>query len=106
IGQVFGGAVISAPLLMHGKVSEIQHDEKTIFTGLPNPLKVMRYHSLTVEAHTLPRELEISSHSPDGTIMSLRHRSYAVEGVQFHPESFACEGGLEIIHNFLKGVGH
>ena len=102
IGQAFGGKVIRAPELMHGKTSQIQHDGRTIFAGLPNPFQATRYHSLIVERRTLPACLEISATSPDGLIMGLRHRQMKVEGVQFHPESILTQSGQQLLANFLK----
>jgi anthranilate synthase/aminodeoxychorismate synthase-like glutamine amidotransferase len=102
IGQAFGGKVIRAPQIMHGKTSLITHDGKTIFRGLPNPFPATRYHSLIVERESLPACLEISASSPDGLIMGLRHREMNVEGVQFHPESVLTESGKELLANFLK----
>ena len=102
IGQAFGGKVIRAPELMHGKTSQIQHDGRTIFAGLPNPFEATRYHSLIVERRTLPACLEISATSPDGLIMGLRHRQMKVEGVQFHPESILTQSGQQLLANFLK----
>ena len=102
IGQAFGGRVIRAPHLMHGKTSEIQHDGKTIFVGLPNPFSATRYHSLIVERETLPACLEITATTPDGLIMGLRHREMKVEGVQFHPESILTTAGRQLLGNFLR----
>lgn len=102
IGQAFGGQVIRAGQLMHGKTSEITHDGKTIFEGLPSPFTATRYHSLVVERNTLPDCLEISAQTDDGEIMGLRHKEYVVEGVQFHPESIMTEYGLRLLSNFLK----
>jgi len=102
IGQAFGGQVIRAPHLMHGKTSEIQHDGKTIFAGLPNPFPATRYHSLIVERGTLPACLEISASTSDGLIMGLRHREMKVEGVQFHPESILTHPGKQLLGNFLQ----
>lgn len=102
IGQAFGGKVVRAPYLMHGKVSEICHDSRTIFRGLPYRFKATRYHSLIVEKEGLPDCLEISATTPDGIIMGLRHREYKVEGVQFHPESVMTEHGKLLLENFLK----
>jgi anthranilate synthase/aminodeoxychorismate synthase-like glutamine amidotransferase len=102
IGQAFGGKVIRAPELMHGKTSQISHDGKTIFTNLPNPFPATRYHSLIVERSTLPDCLEISATTPDGIIMGLRHKKMKVEGVQFHPESVLTESGKQLLANFLK----
>jgi anthranilate synthase/aminodeoxychorismate synthase-like glutamine amidotransferase len=102
IGQAFGGKVIRAPQLMHGKISLIHHDGKTIFEGLPNPFEATRYHSLIVERESVPGCLEISATSPDGLIMGLRHRQMKVEGVQFHPESILTQAGKGLLANFLK----
>jgi anthranilate synthase/aminodeoxychorismate synthase-like glutamine amidotransferase len=101
IGDAFGGRIIRAPKIMHGKTSEIQHDGKTIFRKLPQGFTATRYHSLIVERKSLPRELEISAETDDGTIMGLRHRKFRVEGVQFHPESVLTEVGTRILRNFL-----
>ncbi|MFZ3215790.1 MAG: aminodeoxychorismate/anthranilate synthase component II [Candidatus Acidiferrales bacterium] len=102
IGAAFGGRVIRAPKLMHGKTSEIEHDGRTIFQGLPQPFVATRYHSLIVERKTLPRELEISAETSDHTIMGLRHRKLRVEGVQFHPESVLTGAGFDLLKNFLS----
>ena len=101
IGAAFGGKVIRAPKLMHGKTSDIAHDGKTIFRGLPEPFTATRYHSLIVERKSLPAELEISAETDDGTIMGLRHRKFRVEGVQFHPESVLTSAGFDLLKNFL-----
>jgi para-aminobenzoate synthetase component 2 len=101
IGDAFGGRVIRAPKIMHGKTSEIRHDGKTIFRKLPQGFTATRYHSLIVERKSLPRELEISAETDDGTIMGLRHRKLRVEGVQFHPESVLTEVGTRLLRNFL-----
>jgi anthranilate synthase/aminodeoxychorismate synthase-like glutamine amidotransferase len=109
IGAAFGGDVISAPKIMHGKTSNIFHDGRTIFHGLPVPFQATRYHSLIVSAESLPPCLEISARTEDGTIMGLRHREMIVEGVQFHPESILTETGKRLLSNFvnLKGrSGH
>ena len=103
IGQAFGGQVVRAPQLMHGKTSEIQHDGRTIFAGLPNPFPATRYHSLIVARETLPACLEISAWTSDGLIMGLRHREMKVEGVQFHPESILTKAGMQLLGNFLRG---
>ncbi|MGH9576749.1 MAG: anthranilate synthase component II [Terriglobales bacterium] len=104
IGAAFGGQVVRAPRLMHGKTSEIEHDGRTVFRGLPSPMTATRYHSLMVAEETLPPELEVSAHAaePDGSrvIMGLRHRRFPVEGVQFHPESVLTRHGRQIIANF------
>lgn len=102
IGEAFGGRVVRAPYLMHGKTSEICHDSATIFRGLPYRFKATRYHSLIVEKDGLPESLEVSATTPDGIIMGLRHRRCAVEGVQFHPESVMTEHGKKLLQNFLK----
>src|SRR5271157_357501 len=102
IGQAFGGKVIRAPAIMHGKTSQISHDGKTVFAGLPNPFPATRYHSLIVERTRLPDCLEISATSPDGLIMGLRHKQMKVEGVQFHPESVLTGAGKELLANFLR----
>ena len=101
IGAAFGGRVIRAQKIMHGKTSEIQHDGKTLFRGLPQQFVATRYHSLIVERKSLPRALEISAETSDGTIMGLRHRKLRVEGVQFHPESVLTEAGFQLLKNFL-----
>ena len=102
IGQMFGGRVIRAPELMHGKASEICHDGKTIFAGLEDHFPAGRYHSLIVERETLPNCLEISAYTADNVIMGLRHRELKVEGVQFHPESILTVNGKKLLANFLK----
>ena len=101
IGQAFGGKVIGAPNIMHGKVSDIIHDGKSIFAGLPDPFVATRYHSLVVERESLPDCLEISAETTDGIIMGLRHKYLAVEGVQFHPESILTGEGKNLLKNFL-----
>jgi anthranilate synthase component 2 len=103
IGQAFGGKVVRAKQVMHGKVSRIRHDEKGVFAGLANDFVATRYHSLVVERESLPSCLEISAQSEDGEIMGLRHRSLPVEGVQFHPEALLTEHGHAMLENFLKG---
>jgi para-aminobenzoate synthetase component II len=102
IGAAFGGRVVRAPKVMHGKTSEIHHDNKTIFHGLDEPFTATRYHSLIVERKSLPDELEISAETDDGTIMGLRHRKMKVEGVQFHPESVLTGAGFKLLENFLS----
>ncbi len=103
IGAAFGGQVIRAPKLMHGKTSEIEHDGKTIFAGIPSKMTCTRYHSLIVSDKMLPEELEVSARTVDGeTIMALRHRDLPIEGVQFHPESVLTTHGKKLIENFLK----
>lgn len=102
IGQAFGGRVVRAPELMHGKSSEVSHDGLTIFEGLSDPFQAGRYHSLIVETESLPDSLEISAKTKDGIIMGLRHREWKVEGVQFHPESILTSEGQQLLANFLK----
>ena len=105
IGEAFGGSVVRAPKLMHGKTSEVRHDGKTIFRGLQSPMVATRYHSLIVEEKGLPGELEVSAWTTDGknqTIMGLRHKKFPVEGVQFHPESVLTTDGKQLIANFLR----
>jgi len=102
IGQAFGGKVIRAPELMHGKASEVSHDGKTIFAGLTAPFQAGRYHSLIVEKQSLPSSLQISAQTKDEIIMGLRHRELKVEGVQFHPESILTPEGKQLLANFLK----
>jgi anthranilate synthase/aminodeoxychorismate synthase-like glutamine amidotransferase len=107
IGAAFGGNVVRAPKLMHGKTSEVEHDGKTIFAGIPSAMTCTRYHSLIVAEEGLPEELEVSARTVDSltgasTIMALRHRELPIEGVQFHPESVLTTHGKQIIQNFLK----
>jgi len=105
IGEAFGGKVVRAKQLMHGKTSQIEHDGRTIFAGMPSPITATRYHSLIVSDSKLPKELEVSATARDGNgekvIMGLRHRSLPVEGVQFHPESVLTQNGKQMIRNFL-----
>jgi anthranilate synthase/aminodeoxychorismate synthase-like glutamine amidotransferase len=102
IGEAFGGDVIRAPYLMHGKTSMIHHDNRTIFADLPNPFEATRYHSLIIKRETLPAVLEISAWTDDGIIMGVRHKQLKVEGVQFHPESILTGAGKDLLRNFLK----
>ncbi len=102
VGAAFGGEVIRADRLMHGKTSMIHHDGKTVFRGLPNPFEATRYHSLLVKRATLPDCLEVSAETAEGEIMGLRHRTLGVEGVQFHPESILTRAGMDLLRNFLK----
>ena len=104
IGQVFGGKVVRAPELMHGKTSGIEHDGRTIFQGLSSPFQATRYHSLIVQEAGFPDVLEISARTAKGEIMGLRHRSLPVEGVQFHPESILTDQGLRLIENWLSSL--
>lgn len=102
IGAAFGGNVVRAAQLMHGKTSEVAHDGRTIFSGLANPMTCTRYHSLIVAEENLPEDLEVTARTADGTIMGLRHREYQIEGVQFHPESVLTQDGKRLIKNFLE----
>jgi para-aminobenzoate synthetase component II len=102
IGAAFGGKIVRAPKLFHGKTSQIHHDGKNIFCKLADPFTATRYHSLIVERKSLPRELAITAETDDGIIMGLRHRRYKIEGVQFHPESVLTESGKQLLKNFLS----
>jgi len=102
IGEAFGGDVVRAERLMHGKTSMISHDGRTIFKGLPNPFEATRYHSLIVKRSTLPSCLEVTAETAEGEIMGLRHRTLSVEGVQFHPESILTRPGMDLLRNFLS----
>jgi anthranilate synthase component 2 len=102
IGQVYGGKVIRSPYLMHGKVSLINHQNKTIFNNIKSPFKATRYHSLIIEKNNLPSCLDITAETEDGIIMGLSHKQYPVHGVQFHPESIASECGHDILQNFIN----
>jgi anthranilate synthase component 2 len=101
MGQVFGGNVVRAPQVMHGKTSLIRHDDAGVFAGLPNPLEATRYHSLIVERESVPDCLEVTATTDDGLVMGLRHREHPIEGVQFHPESILTTGGHDMLRNFL-----
>ena len=103
IGQAFGGKIIKAKTLMHGKTSLIHHNNVGVFRGLPNPYTATRYHSLVIERETIPDCLEITACTDDGEIMGVRHKTLAVEGVQFHPESILTEHGHDLLNNFLTG---
>ncbi len=105
IGYAFGGEIVRAGRIMHGKVSPVHHDGKTIFTGLPDPFTAGRYHSLVVRPETLPSCLEVSARTAEGEIMGLRHKEFPVEGIQFHPESVLTPQGKRILRNFLKTTG-
>ncbi|HEX6570086.1 MAG TPA: aminodeoxychorismate/anthranilate synthase component II [Acidimicrobiales bacterium] len=106
IGQVYGGEVVRAPEIMHGKTSLIHHDGAGVFAGLPDPFEATRYHSLIVERDSVPDVLDVTAWTDDGIVMGLRHREHAVEGVQFHPESILTAGGHDLLRNFLAtGVG-
>jgi anthranilate synthase component 2 len=103
IGQAFGGRIIHAKTLMHGKTSQIRHNGNSVFTGLPSPFTATRYHSLVIERETLPDCLEVTAWTDDGEIMGVRHKTLAVHGVQFHPESILTEYGHDMLRNFLEG---
>lgn len=105
IGYAFGAEVLRASRIMHGKTSQVKHDGKTIFAGIPNPFPAGRYHSLIVIRETLPDFLEVSAETEEGEIMGLRHKNYPVEGIQFHPESVLTPQGKRILRNFLKYTG-
>lgn len=104
IAQAFGGKIVRAERMMHGKTSPIHHDGKTLFADLPDPFTATRYHSLIVERDSLPAELEISAWTAEGEIMGIRHKRWPVEGVQFHPESILTEHGHQLLRNFLAGA--
>jgi anthranilate synthase component 2 len=105
IGQVYGGRVVRAPEIMHGKTSLVHHDGTGVFAGLPSPFEATRYHSLVVERETLPDVLQVTAWTDDGVIMGLRHRELGVEGVQFHPESVLTARGHDLLRNFLAAAG-
>lgn len=104
IGQAFGGRVIRAPRLMHGKTSPIEHDGKGIFVGVPSPFEATRYHSLIIDEKDFPSCLVVTARTPEGEIMGVRHRELAVEGVQFHPESILTQHGLKLVENWLNSL--
>jgi anthranilate synthase/aminodeoxychorismate synthase-like glutamine amidotransferase len=103
IGYSYGGVIRQAKQIMHGKASSIHHNNEGVFKGLPDPISVIRYHSLVVKKEGLPECLEITAWTDDGTVMGIKHREYPIEGVQFHPESFMTQGGKDILKNFLNG---
>lgn len=105
IGQVYGGDVVRAPEIMHGKTSRISHNDTGVFAGLPDPFEATRYHSLVVERSSVPDVLEVTAWTDDGLVMGLRHRQFDVEGVQFHPESILTENGHRMVANFLERCG-
>jgi anthranilate synthase/aminodeoxychorismate synthase-like glutamine amidotransferase len=105
IGQVYGGDVVRAPEIMHGKTSLVHHDGTGVFAGLPSPFEATRYHSLVVDRASVPAELAVTAWTQDGVVMGLRHRELAVEGVQFHPESILTAGGHDLLRNFLARSG-
>jgi anthranilate synthase/aminodeoxychorismate synthase-like glutamine amidotransferase len=104
IGQAFGGRIIRAQRVMHGKLSSIVHDGRGVFRGIPSPFTATRYHSLAIERSSLPPVLDVTATSEDGEIMGVRHREFAVEGVQFHPEAILTEHGKKLLANFLAGA--
>ncbi len=104
IGEAFGGRIVRARTIMHGKTSAIEHDGRGVFEGLPNPFEATRYHSLVIDPATAPESLEISARTADGEIMGVRHRSLRVEGIQFHPESILTREGKRLLENFLAGA--
>jgi anthranilate synthase component II len=106
IGQVYGGSVVRAPQVMHGKTSLVHHTNRGVFEGLPQPLEATRYHSLIVARDTVPDVLEITAETDDGIVMGLRHRELDIEGVQFHPESILTSAGHDLLANFLRRAGH
>jgi anthranilate synthase/aminodeoxychorismate synthase-like glutamine amidotransferase len=106
IGQIYGGEVVRAPKVMHGKTSEIAHDGRGVFAGLPDPLTATRYHSLVVDRASVPDVLEITAETEDGLVMGLRHRELPVEGVQFHPESILTAAGHDLLRNFLSAAAN
>jgi len=103
IGQAFGGRIVRARHVMHGKLSPVTHDDRGVFAGLPSPFAVTRYHSLAIERSAVPEELEVTATADDGEIMGVRHRRLDVEGVQFHPEAILTEHGMHLLGNFLEG---
>jgi len=103
IGQAFGGRIVRAQRVMHGKISPVSHDGRGVFTDVPSPFAVTRYHSLAIERDRVPAQLMVTATSDDGEIMGVRHRQWAVEGVQFHPEAILTEHGKKMLENFLEG---
>jgi len=101
IGAAFGGKIVRAPSIMHGKLSEVSHDSRTIFRSLKNPFAAMRYHSLVIDPRVLPADLTVSARTADNIIMAVRHKRFPVEGVQFHPESILTDEGKKLLKNFL-----
>lgn len=102
IGQAFGGNIVKAKCLMHGKTSKIFHNQKGLFEGIPNPFNAVRYHSLVIDESSLPEDIEINARSEDGEIMAIEHKKYPIWGVQFHPESILTEYGHKLLENFLN----
>lgn len=105
IGQAFGAEIVLAPELMHGKTSQISHDGRTIYAGLPNPFTATRYHSLIIDPDTIPLDFEITARSEDGIVQGIRHKEHPLEGVQFHPESILTTSGKDLLRNFLAMCG-
>ena len=106
IGHVFGARVVHAKTVMHGKISEVEHDGRGVFEGVPNPFRAVRYHSLALEAATIPACLEVTAHSADGEVMGIRHRELPIEGIQYHPESILTEAGKLQLANFVRSCRH
>lgn len=107
IGQVFGGTIVRAPVLMHGKTSEIYHNNKGVFKDLPSPFTATRYHSLVIEKETIPDSLEVTAYVEDGTIMGVQHKIYShIQGVQFHPESILTNVGKNLLNNFISSLAN
>ncbi len=102
LADAFGGKVVHAGEIMHGKTSHINHDGKGVFAGIPDPFEAVRYHSLAIESDSIPEELEVTARTDNGIIMGVRHRKYAIEGMQFHPESIVTEPGKQLLQNFLN----
>ena len=102
IGAAYGAAIVRAPAIMHGKLSDVTHDGETIFRAVKNPFGAMRYHSLVIDPRTLPAELTVSAQTRDGVVMAVRHKQFPVEGVQFHPESILAEEGKQLLKNFIE----
>ena len=106
IGHVFGARVVHAKTVMHGKISEVEHDGRGVFEGVPNPFRAVRYHSLALEAASIPACLEVSAHTADGEVMGIRHRELPIEGIQYHPESILTEAGKLQLANFVRSCRH
>lgn len=106
IGHVFGARVVHAKTVMHGKISEVTHDGRGVFEGVPNPFRAVRYHSLALEAASIPACLEVSAHTADGEVMGIRHRELPIEGIQYHPESILTEAGKLQLANFVRSCRH
>lgn len=106
IGQVFGARVVHAKQVMHGKISEVEHDGRGVFEGVPNPFRAVRYHSLALEAASIPASLEVTARTADGEVMGIRHRELPIEGIQYHPESILTEAGKLQLANFVRSCRH